>query len=155
MRSLVAAPLAGPERSMIQRWMDWLTEQGYQPRLELHGDHPNLRRLPFRLEGVKHCLYLDASDPSFYDLALCYLLGDRHDASSLALLEAANEVQGTIKCIRVKVVLESRAVCFDFEGLNEELPTPAAFARMLHLCRSAADYYFAIIEAPRPPVLLS
>jgi hypothetical protein len=151
-----AAPDAVPERSSSQRWMDWLTEQGYQPRLEVYDADPDQRRLLLTLEGMRPYLYLLDSDPTYYNLSLCYRLTDDAGVSRLALLHAANEVNSFAKCTRASVIFANRIALFDSERFTEELPTPEIFARTLAQCHDGAMRFFSIIRtAPRPAELLS
>jgi len=156
MTATVVSPPAELEQSPSQRWMDRLSEEGYRPRLELNDRTPSVCRLAFMLEGTLHWLYLDDTDQAFFKLSLCYLLGDDGKTSSLALLQAANEVNTSTKGTKVTVDFEGQATYFVVEAFGKELPTMETFARMLSHCSFAARRYFTRLrESPRTTVLRS
>ena len=156
MNATVVSPPAELEQSPSQRWMDRLSEEGYRPRLELNDLNPSMCRLAFMLEGTLHRLYLDDTDPAFFKLSLSYLLGDDANTSSLALLQAANEVNSSTKGTKVTVNLEEQAAYFVIEAFGKELPTTETLARMLSHCSFAARRFFTRLrETPAPALLMS
>jgi hypothetical protein len=156
MNATVVSSPSELEQTPSQRWMDRLASEGYRPRLETNEANPGLRRLAFKLEGTLHRLYIDDGDPAFFKLALSYLLGDDANTSSLALLQAANEVNTSTKGTKVTVDFEEGEAFFVIEWFGEELPTTETFARMLSHCSFAAKRFFTRLrESPRPALLMS
>jgi hypothetical protein len=148
--------MAESEKTLAQRWMDLLGEDGYRPRLELNQEEPERSRIFFKSEGTKFNLYLDDRDPTFFNLSLSYVLGDHSGASDLVLLGAANEENRRAKVTKVTLDLDERSACFSMEGFGEEVPSEAMFERMVRQCSNSADRFFTRLrEAKRPVTLVS
>jgi hypothetical protein len=148
--------MAESEKTLRERWMDLLGEDGYRPHLELNDDEPAHCRIAFKSEGVKLLLYLDDKDPTFFNLTLTYVLGKFAFAPDFALLAAANQECKRSKGTKVMVDLEDRSASFHIEAFGEELPTTAMFERMVEQCSYSADGFFQrLAESARPVTLAS
>ena len=148
--------MAESEKTLRERWMDLLGEDGFRPHLEVNDEEPERCRIAFKSEGVKHLLYLDDRDPNFFTLSLWYVLGKHAAAPDLALLAAANDESRRAKVTKVTVDLDDRSATFNIEGFSEALPSTELFERMVNQCSYSADRFFKrLSEAGRPVPLAS
>lgn len=134
-----------------EQWLDFLSEEGYRPDLEVNEECPERSRIGFKSEGSRFLLYLNDKDPTFFYLSLCYRLGDLPDEPEL-LLEAAHAQTRQHKGTKVWVNQEEREVYFNYEWFAEALPSPALFERLLFQCTSAADDFFQKAREMAKPV---
>jgi hypothetical protein len=146
--------MATNEKTVKDRWLDFLAEEGFRPHLEVNEEHPERSRIGFKAEGVRYFMYLDESDPTFFNLVLSYRLGDLSDEPEL-LLEAASAMTRQMKGTKVWVDQEDRAAYFNYEWFAEELPSAALFGRLLSQGGSAANGFFEKAREMAKPVAVS
>ncbi len=143
------------DKTQAQRWMDLLGEDGFRPRLEVNDEHPEQLCIYFKSEGTKYLLFLDDRDATFFNLSLCYNLGEVAGAGDFALLNAANEENRHAKGTKVTVDLEDRVAYFNIEGFGEAPPSPEMFERMVGQCSYSADCFFSTLRKSTKPVPLA
>ena len=134
--------MAESEKTLRERWMDLLGEDGFRPHLEVNVEEPAQCRIAFKSEGVKYLLYLDDRDPTFFTLSVGYVLGNHASAPDFAVLAAANDESKQAKVTKVTVDLEDRSASFNIEGFSEALPSTEVFGRMVGQCSYSADRFF-------------
>jgi hypothetical protein len=139
------------ESSLRQRWLDFLAEEGYRPHLEINDEQPERARLAFKVEGLRYTLYLDEGDPTFFNLVLCYRLGDLTDEPEV-LLAAANALTRQTKGTKVWVDQEDRSANFNYEWFAEDVPSSRLFERLISQCRYAVDGFFEKAREMAKPV---
>ncbi len=145
--------MAERERTLRERWMDLLGEDGFRPHLEVNDEEPAQCRIAFKSEGVKYLLYLDDRDPTFFTLSVGYVLGNHASAPDFAVLAAANDES---KQAKVTLDLEDRSASFNIEGFSEALPSTEVFERMVGQCSYSADRFFGrLSESSRSVPLAS
>ena len=139
--------MAESEKTMRERWMDLLGEDGFRPHLEVNDEEPERCRIAFRAEGLTYHLYLHNGDTTFFNFTLCYRLGTYAMAPDFAVLAAANEENHEAKVAKLTVNLQDRSVTIGMEGFCEVLPTTTILERMVDQCRYSADRFFNRVKS--------
>ncbi len=139
------------DKKVRELWMDFLSEEGYRPHLEVNEELPERSRIGFKAERARFFLYLDEKDPTFFCLTLCYRLGDLPDEPEL-LLEAAHAVTREHKGTKAWLDQEERLAYFHYEWFAEALPSAAIFERLIFQCISASDELFKKAREMAKPV---
>jgi hypothetical protein len=147
--------MATSEKTLKQRWMDLLAEEGYRPHLEEDETDPGRSNIAFKAEGVRFILYLHDRDPAFYNLTLTYRLGSYATTPDFALLAAANEENWEAKVAKAIVSLQNRSASFNIEVFGEELPSVAVLERMIRQLDESADRFFSRLKESAKPVVLA
>lgn len=147
--------MAETEKTMRERWMDLLAEDGFRPRMEVNDEEPERCRIAFKAEGLTYHLYLQDADKSFFNLTLCYRLGVYATAPDFAVLAAANDENYEAKVAKLTVNLQDRSVTIGMEGFCEVLPTTTILERMVDQCRCSADRFFNRLKDAAKPLTLA
>lgn len=137
---------------VARRWQRLLAREGYRPSLEVNSEDATLVCLHFKREGLRHQLYVEEGDPTFFHLASVFHL-DTAAHPEAALFARANDLNGRYKGVQITLDLEDPSVGFHAEGFSERLPSGEVLERWMGLLRRASRAFFEELEAERPRAL--
>lgn len=117
------------DREAIQKlYLDYLSEQGYQPKVDEDGD------VQFKREGFTYFISVDEQDPEFFGLMLPNIWEIESDEERLYALFACNEATANTKVAKAQVVGDN--VWISAEVFVEK---PEDFRNIMHRAFSSMD----------------
>ncbi len=117
------------DKAVLQKiYLDYLREEGYQPRVDEDGD------VQFKREGFTYFISVDENDPEFFGLMLPNIWEIESDEERLYALFACNEATANTKVAKAQVVGDN--VWISAEVFLEK---PDDFRKIIHRAFSAMD----------------
>ncbi len=123
------AALGQIDKATLQKiYLDYLREEGYQPRVDEDGD------VQFKREGFTYFISVDEEDPEFFGLMLPNIWEIESDEERLYALFACNEATANTKVAKAQVVGDN--VWISAEVFLEK---PEDFRKIIHRAFSSMD----------------
>ncbi|MFL5302210.1 MAG: YbjN domain-containing protein [Anaeromyxobacteraceae bacterium] len=130
------------KKTLEQRYLDFLADEGYRPRGDPDADDLDFRVITFKSEGSTFLLFVYEDDPDYFNVGFSFDLGEAaKDPAALARL--ALHVNGQVKGVKCTLGHEDSAVRFQVESfLCGSKVSHALLKRSLDALRHAAAAFF-------------
>ena len=141
------------ENNVAQRWIEFLAEEGYRPRLEAQEARPGQSLIRFKAEGTSFIAFAEESDPDFFHLAAAFDTAEE-DIDVPVLLLTANDVNNEAKVVKTIVATEEKGVHFHVESfLGGTRLTPEYVERAMFQLHHAVEVFFSRVRPTHAPRL--
>ena len=130
--------------NVTERYVELLANEGYRPKVDEEG----ATEIDFKAERLHFRMLLDESDPDFVAINLTYTVEEGHAPEKL--LAVANELNRSVKVVKVLVHPEGHAVRFAYESLVRGTLDPDLLERAVSFLRSTSDEFFDEIRKAEP-----
>lgn len=116
------------KESLQKIYLDYLSEEGYQPKVDEDGD------VQFKREGFTYFISVNEDDPEFFGVMLPNIWEIESDEERLYALFACNEATANTKVAKAQVVGDN--VWISAEVFVEK---PEDFSKIMHRAFSSMD----------------